>query len=133
MGSTGEIPDDLRYTKEHEWIRAEGNHGTIGITDYAQNALTDIVFVELPEIGKKAMQSKTLCTIESVKSVSDVFAPASGNVIEANNELKDKPENINNEPYGKGWIAKISISNKNELNNLMNAEQYKKYLEGLEH
>lgn len=133
MDSTGEIPNDLKYTKEHEWIRAEGDNGTIGITDYAQNALTDIVFVELPETGKKIMQSKTLCTIESVKSVSDVFAPASGEVLESNNKLKDNPENVNNEPYGSGWIAKIRISNKNELNNLMSAEQYKKYLEGLEH
>ena len=133
MDSSGEIPNDLRYTKEHEWIRTEGNNGVVGITDYAQNALTDVVFVELPEVGKKVAQSKTLCTIESVKSVSDVFSPASGEVIEANNKLKDKPEHVNNEPYGKGWIAKISISNKNELNNLMSAEQYKKYLEGLEH
>ncbi len=133
MDSIGKIPDDLRYTKEHEWIVAEGNNGTVGITDYAQHALTDAVFVELPEIGKKVAQSKTLCTIESVKSVSDILSPASGEVIEANNELKDKPENINNDPYGKGWIAKIRISNKDELNSLMGAEQYKKYLEGLEH
>ena len=133
MDSTGEIPNDLRYTKEHEWVRIEGNNGVVGITDYAQNALTDVVFVELPEVGKKAAQSRTLCTVESVKSVSEVFSPASGEVIEANNELKDKPENINNDPYGKGWIAKIIISNKDELNKLMSAEQYKKYLEGMEH
>ena len=130
---TGEIPEGLKYTKEHEWIKVGGNEGTAGITDYAQHALTDVVFVELPEIGKKVQQFKSFCTIESVKSVSDVFAPTSGEVIGVNKELSGKPELINQDPYGNGWIAKIKISNKDELNNLMDAAQYKTYLEGLGH
>lgn len=130
---TGEIPEGLKYTKEHEWIKVDGNEGIVGITDYAQHALTDVVFVELPETGKKVQQLKAFCTIESVKSVSDVFAPASGEVIGANKELSGKPELVNQDPYSNGWIAKIKISNKDELNNLMDAAQYKTYLEGLGH
>lgn len=130
---TGEIPEGLKYTKEHEWIKVDGNEGIVGITDYAQHALTDVVFVELPETGKEVQQLKAFCTIESVKSVSDVFAPASGEVIGANKELSGKPELVNQDPYSNGWIAKIKISNKDELNNLMDAAQYKTYLEGLGH
>ncbi len=130
---TGKIPEGLKYTKEHEWIKVEGNEGTVGITDYAQHALTDVVFVELPEIGKKVQQLKAFCTIESVKSVSDVFAPASGEVIGANKNITEKPELVNQNPYGNGWVAKIKISNKNELGSLMDAAQYKTYLEGLGH
>ncbi len=130
---TGKIPEGLKYTKEHEWIKVEGNEGTVGITDYAQHALTDVVFVELPEIGKKVQQLKAFCTIESVKSVSDVFAPASGEVIGANKNITEKPELVNQNPYGNGWVAKIKISNKNELGSLMDAVQYKTYLEGLGH
>ena len=129
----GNVPEGLKYTKEHEWIKVEGNEGTIGITDYAQHALTDVVFVELPEVGKNVQQLKAFCTIESVKSVSDVFAPASGEVIDANKELSGKPELINQDPYGNGWIAKIKVSNKSEINSLMDAAQYKTYLEGLGH
>ena len=99
------IPESLKYTKEHEWIKVEGNEGTVGITDYAQHALTDVVFVELPEVGKKVQQLKAFCTIESVKSVSNVFAPASGEVIGANKEVSGKPELVNQDPYGAGWIA----------------------------
>ena len=127
------VPEGLRYTKEHEWIKVEGNEGTVGITDYAQHALTDVVFVELPEIGKKVQQLKAFCTIESVKSVSDVFSPASGEVISANKDISEKPELVNQDPYGNGWIVKINISNKDELNNLMDADAYKSYLEGLGH
>lgn len=127
----GQIPEGLKYTKEHEWIKVNGNEGTVGITDYAQHALTDVVFVELPEIGKKVQQLKAFCTIESVKSVSDIFAPASGEVIAANKNVSEKPELVNQSPYENGWIAKIKISNKDELNNLMGAAQYKAYLEGL--
>jgi len=131
--NTGEIPEGLKYTKEHEWIKVNGNEGTVGITDYAQHALTDVVFVELPEVGKKAQQSKSFCTIESVKSVSDVFAPASGEVIGSNKDVSEKPELVNQSPYEKGWIAKIRVANKSELNSLMDAAQYKAYLEGLGH
>ena len=133
MDFTGKIPEELKYTKEHEWIKVNGNEGTVGITDYAQHALTDVVFVELPETGKKVQQLKPFCTIESVKSVSDIFAPASGEVISANKDISEKPELVNQSPYENGWIAKIKIANKSELNNLMDAAQYKTYLEGLGH
>lgn len=130
---TSKVPEGLKYTKEHEWIKVNENEGTIGITDYAQHALTDVVFVELPEIGKKTAQFKSFCTIESVKSVSDVFAPASGEVIGINKELSGKPELVNQDPYGAGWIAKIKISDKSEANNLMDAAAYKNHLQGLGH
>ena len=127
-----QIPENLKYTKEHEWIKLENDIATIGISDYAQHALTDIVFVELPEAGKKVEQLKPLCVVESVKSVSDVFAPMSGEVVEVNKELSEKPESINQDPYGAGWVVKLKISNTDEINNLMSPEEYKKYLEGLE-
>jgi len=121
-----ENPKELKYTKEHEWIKIENDVGTVGITDFAQNALTDIVFVELPEKGKIVEQLKTAATIESVKSVSDVYAPVSGEVVKVNEELKDHPELINNDPYGKGWIFKVRIADKNELNSLMSSKEYAK-------
>lgn len=131
MEYMSKILKDLKYTKEHEWVKLDGAIAAIGITDYAQHALTDVVFVELPEVGKKVEQFKPFCVVESIKSVSDVFAPVSGEVIEANNELSNKPEHINKEPYRNGWIAKIKVSDDKELNNLMDAEEYKNYLEGL--
>ena len=121
-----ENPKELKYTKEHEWIKVENDAATIGITDFAQEALTDIVFVELPEIGKKVEQLKTVATIESVKSVSDIYSPVSGEVIEVNEQLKEHPEIINNDPYGKGWLFKIKLADKNELNKLMSSEEYAK-------
>jgi len=133
MSYIGSIIDGLRYTKEHEWAKIENGIATVGITDYAQHALTDIVFVELQQVGKEVKQFSQFCVVESVKSVSDIFAPLSGILVDVNTELANKPENINNEPYGVGWIAKIKISNKNEIKNLMESEEYKKYLEGLEH
>lgn len=133
MHYIGKIPDGVMYTKEHEWVKIENAQGIIGITDYAQHALTDVVFVELPQVGKKAEQFKPLCVIESVKSVSDIFAPMSGSVVEVNNNLSDNPEHVNQNPYGNGWIVKIKISNESEVKNLMKAEEYKNYLEGLKH
>jgi glycine cleavage system H protein len=124
-----ENPKELKYTKEHEWIKVENDTATIGITNFAQEALTDIVFVELPEIGKKVEQSKTSATVESVKSVSDIYTPVSGEVIEVNEQLKEHPELINTSPYGDGWIFKIKITDKNELNSLMSAEEYTKMVE----
>ena len=124
-----ENPKDLKYTKEHEWIRVENDISTIGITDFAQHALTDIIFVELPEVGKKVEQFKTSATIESVKSVSDLYAPISGEIVEVNDQLKDHPELVNNDPYGKGWIFKIKITNKSELDKLMSSEEYTKMIE----
>ena len=125
-----ENPKDLKYTKEHEWIKVENDIGTVGITDFAQDALTDVVFVELPKIGKKVERFKTAATIESVKSVSDIFAPVSGEIAEVNQQLAEHPEFVNKEPYDNGWIFKIKITDKNELDNLMSSEEYEKIAKG---
>ncbi len=127
------VPAELKYTKGHEWVKIEGDVVTMGITDFAQHSLTDIVFVELPEKGKKVYAGKSFCVVESVKSVSDVYAPVNGEVLEANGSLEQSPENVNKEPYGEGWIAKIKTSDSGELENLMDSEAYKKYLAEQEH
>ena len=127
------VPDDLKYTKEHEWIRIDGDEGTVGITDYAQGELGDIVFVELPEPGAKVKQMKSLGTIEAVKAVSDIYAPVSGEVLESNPALKNKPELINSDPYGEGWIIKLQIEDPSELDNLLSPADYEKLLEEEEH
>lgn len=119
-----EFPTNLRYTKDHEWIRVEGTTGVVGITDYAQGELGDVVFVELPPIGTKLQQGKQFGTIEAVKTVSDVFAPVSGEIVEINAALKDSPEIVNKEPYAGGWLAKIKIEDKAELVNLLDAAKY---------
>ena len=124
-----ENPKELKYTKEHEWIKVEGDIGTIGITDFAQNALNDVVFVELPETGKKVEQNKTTATIESVKSVSDIYSPVSGEVTEINDQLKEKPDTINKDPFGQGWLFKIKISDKKQIDNLMSSDEYTKMTE----
>jgi len=126
-------PDDLKYTKEHEWVKVEGDTAIVGISDFAQHQLTDVVFVELPDAGKKIEQGKSFGSIESVKSVSDIFSPISGEVIEVNKELENKPELINQDPYGEGWIAKIRLADKSELDKLMPAEEYKKFVAESEH
>ena len=128
-----ENPKNLKYSKEHEWVNVEGGIATVGITDFAQKQLTDIVFVELPEKGKHVTQGKAMAVVESVKSVSDVFAPISGEVVDVNNELTDAPEILNKEPYGKGWIAKVKIENKGELDNLLTAEKYGEFLKKTKH
>lgn len=125
-----ENPKDLKYTKEHEWVKTENNTVTVGITDFAQNALNDIVFVELPDKGKTLAQFKTAATIESVKSVSDIYSPVSGEIMEINEQLKDHPEMINKEPFGKGWLFKIKIANKSELDKLMSSEEYTNMTKG---
>jgi glycine cleavage system H protein len=122
------VPKELKYSKEHEWVKVEDDTATMGITDFAQHQLTDVVFVELPEEGKEVEQMGKLCVVESVKSVSDVFSPVSGEIIEVNKELEEKPELVNQEPYGKGWMAKLKIKDKTELDNLMTAEQYEEYI-----
>lgn len=119
-------PKDLLYTKEHEWIKKDGSNAVIGITEYAKNQLGDIVFVELPDIGKKLQQMSTFGVVESVKAVSDLYAPISGEVIEVNSELANKPELIGEDPYGKGWIVKIKVENEAELLNLIKPEDYEK-------
>ena len=123
------VPDDLRYTKEHEWIKVNGEQGTVGITDYAQGELGDIVFVELPTKGKKVEQMKPFATIEAVKAVSELYAPVSGEVLEVNSQLKDKPELINSDPYGEGWIIKLRIGDPSELENLLSPADYEKLIE----
>lgn len=120
-------PTDRIYSKDHEWLKDNGD-GTalVGITDYAQEMLTDIVFVELPEIGKIIKQGDAMAVVESVKSVSDVYAPASGEIVETNKVLEETPEFINKDAFGEGWIAKIKLSDKEELKSLMGADEYEK-------
>lgn len=119
------FPENLKYTKDHEWIRVEGGTGIVGITEYAQGELGDVVFVELPAIAKQVKQGESFGTIEAVKAVSDLFAPISGEVIEVNTELEKAPELVNKEPYGKGWIIKLKLINKDELNNLLDSKAYR--------
>ncbi|MBM14640.1 MAG: glycine cleavage system protein H [Nitrospina sp.] len=119
-----EIPENLLYTQEHEWIRVDGQDAVIGITQFAQDQLGDIVFVELPEIGTLIEQGSPFGVVESVKTVSDLYAPVSGNVTAVNKDLETQPEQVNDEPYGKGWIIKIELSDLNELKNLMSPEEY---------
>lgn len=119
-----EFPANLKYTKDHEWIRVEGDMGVVGITDYAQGELGDVVFVEVPSIGTKLQQGKQFGTIEAVKTVSDIFAPVSGEITEINPALKDSPELVNKEPYSGGWMVKIKIENKSDLAGLLDAAKY---------
>ena len=120
-----DIPSDLKYTKSHEWVRADGATATVGITDHAQQELTDIVFVELPEAGRQVKSGEACAVVESVKTASDIYAPVSGQVLETNKTVVDEPARANSEPYGNGWFFKIKLSNPTELNSLMSAEQYK--------
>ena len=124
-----EVPEELRYTKEHEWIRVEGDSVVIGVTDYAQNALTDVVWVELPEMGAVVGSMDSFASVESVKSVSEIYAPISGEVIEINESLEDSPELINEDPYGEGWICKMSISDNSELASLLDGTTYRRLIE----
>ncbi|HEY3294315.1 MAG TPA: glycine cleavage system protein GcvH [bacterium] len=119
------IPQDLLYTKDHEWVRVEGDTAVVGITDYAQGELGDVVFVQLPSVGTKASQGQSIGSIEAVKAVADIYSPVSGDVIEINNVLNDNPETMNQDPYGKGWVAKFKLSNFSaERANLLNAAAY---------
>lgn len=118
------IPDDLKYSKEHEWVRMENGNAVIGITDYAQGELGDIVFVELPGVGTKVEYMKAFGTIEAVKAISDLFSPVTGEVIEINSSLESDSSIINSDPYGDGWIIKVKVSNKEDLDNLLTAADY---------
>ena len=120
-------PKEYRYTKEHEWIKADGNVGTVGITDHAQEALGDIVFVELPKVGAQLTAGKSFGTVESVKAVSDIYAPVSGTVTEVNNDLTTAPEKINADAHS-AWMLKVQLKDPAELNNLMTAQQYEEFL-----
>jgi glycine cleavage system H protein len=117
-------PDDLVYSREHEWVRADGNRATIGITSFAADELGDIVFVEMPEVGTRLTQFATFGVVESVKAVSDLYAPVSGEVVEVNEALRDAPELLNSDPFGEGWIARVELSDRSEIDALLSADAY---------
>ena len=122
------VPEELRYTKSHEWVKVEGSVATIGITDHAQAALTDIVFVDLPAAGKAATKGGSVLVLESVKTVADVYAPGNGSVAEGNAELKTHPELVNQDPYGKGWLYRLQLSAPIEAGELMSAAEYRAFV-----
>jgi glycine cleavage system H protein len=122
------VPDDLRYSSDHEWVRADGTGMRVGITDYAQDALGDVVFVELPEVGTTVTAGDSVAEVESTKSVSDIFAPVSGTIIEVNAELSDAPERLNEDPYGEGWLFVIEPSG--DSSQLLDAEAYRSMIDG---
>ena len=119
------IPDDLHYTKDHEWVRLEGDTVTVGITDFAQGELGDIIFVEFPSVGDAFNQGDPFGTVEAVKTVADLFIPVSGEIIAVNTDLEEAPEKVNNDPYGEGWMVKVRLSNPGEGDELLNAAAYK--------
>lgn len=127
-----ELEEELLYTKEHEWVSIEGNTATVGITDYAQEALGDITFVQLPAVGQEVEQFEEFASVESVKAASDIFSPLTGKVIEINEALESDPGLINKSCFNKGWLARIEFSNSEEQSNLMTAEEYQNFLESLE-
>lgn len=122
-------PEDLKYTPSHEWVKVEDNLATVGITDHAQSELGDIVYVELPEPGTSIQKGEMFGTIESIKTVSDLMAPVSGEIVEVNDELPDTPERVNDSPYGSGWMIIVKAEDLSEVEDLMSAEQYEVYLE----
>ena len=122
------VPSDLKYTSDHEWVREEGDRATIGITEYAQKELGDVVYVDLPAVGEKIKAKAGLGSIESVKAVSDIYAPLTGEILAVNEELQFNPELVNQDPYGKGWIAVVEIADGEELKELLTAEEYQKLI-----
>jgi glycine cleavage system H protein len=124
-----QVPDGLRYSKEHEWVRVEGDKARVGITDHAQSELTEIVYVELPKVGKQVKKGEQLGVVESVKTVSDIYSPVSGEVVEANVALEDAPQMLNESPYEKGWFALLKLSDPTEVKGLLDAPAYKKFSE----
>lgn len=124
------IPENLKYSEDHEWLKVEGTIGTEGITDYAQHELSDIVYVELPEVGREVSKGETIGTIEAVKTVADLYAVVGGRIVAVNENLKTHPELVNHDPYGEGWMVKIEIADTGEVESLMDASEYKKLLEG---
>jgi len=124
-------PGNFHYSKDHEWLKLDGDTAVMGITDFAQKQLGDVVYVELPAVGAELTVHQTVGVIESVKAVSDIYSPISGKVVEVNSALNDGPETLNQDPHGKGWIIKLVIKDKSELDNLLSASEYEKYVEGL--
>ena len=122
------IPQNLKYTKDHEWIRVEGNEAYVGITDYAQGELGDIVFIEIETVGENLAKEEVFGTVEAVKTVSDMFMPVAGEILEVNPKLTDSPDVVNKDPYGDGWMVKIKISNPAELDELLSPEKYKELI-----
>jgi glycine cleavage system H protein len=122
------IPDNLQYSKDHEWIRVEGDTGTVGITDHAQHALGDVVYVELPKVGDRFEAHQSFGTVESVKAVSELFTPVSGEVTEINEALHDEPEKVNTDPYGEAWMIRIRLKDAGEVDGLLNAAEYEDFL-----
>ena len=118
------VPSEFKYSKEHEWVKVEGNTATIGITEYAQGELGDIVFVELPDVDDEINEGDTFGSVESVKTVSELYAPVSGKIVETNDELEDSPEFVNESPYEKAWMVKVELSDESQLDELLSAEQY---------
>ncbi len=125
-----EIPEDLRYSPEHEWVRLEGGSVRIGVTDYAQDALGDVVYVDVPEVGTKMAANDTFGEVESTKSVSDLYAPVSGTVTSVNEDLADAPERLNEEPYGEGWLVVVELSDPAQYDNLLDAAAYRNLVDG---
>ncbi|MBA3805202.1 MAG: glycine cleavage system protein GcvH [Acidobacteria bacterium] len=121
------VPEDLHYSKDHEWFRIEGDTGTIGITDHAQNALGDVVYVELPKVSESFSAHEAFGSVESVKAVSEIFTPVSGEVTEVNESLQDEPEKVNNDPYGDGWLIRLRMSNRGEVDSLLSAAEYEDF------
>ena len=124
------LPSELKYTKDHEWIKIENNVATVGVTDFAQGELGDIVYVDVDTLDDTVEEGEVFGSVEAVKTVSDLFMPLSGEVIEFNEELEDEPELVNSDPYGKGWMIKIEISDSSQIENLLDAEAYKKLIQG---
>ena len=122
------VPEELKYTSDHEWVKVEGDLVTIGITDYAQGELGDVVFVELPETGTEISRGESFGTIEAVKAVADLFSPVSGEIVELNEALEDTPETVNQDPYDAGWMVKVKLSNSSELDELMDAATYEQQI-----
>ncbi|MEP7213603.1 MAG: glycine cleavage system protein GcvH [Acidobacteriota bacterium] len=122
------IPEDLRYSKDHEWVSVEGDVASIGITDYAQHSLGDVVYIDLPRAGDKFAAHESFGSVESVKAVSEVFTPIAGEVVEVNDTINDSPENVNGDPYGIGWFMKLKMANPGEADGLMSGEEYEEYL-----
>lgn len=124
------VPDDLRYTKDHEWVRVEDGRARVGISDYAQDALGDVVFVQLPDIGAPVTEGESFSEVESTKSVSDIYAPLTGSVVEVNEELVDSPQRVNDDPYGEGWLCVIELSDASQLGALLDADAYRALIDG---
>jgi glycine cleavage system H protein len=118
------LPEDLLYTESHEWVRVEGNRATLGVTDFAQGQLKDIVFVEMPEIGSNFKKGESMGVVESVKTVADLYSPVAGKVVETNAALKDHPQFVNEDPYGKGWVVRMELGDREELKGLLSAKDY---------